>query len=52
LALVTAAVHIYLGAITHIMVATNPKRRPRPVAAATLMFFVALFISMASRTSC
>jgi hypothetical protein len=40
LAAATAAIHIYLGAITHIMVATQPEAT---AAAATLGFFAALF---------
>jgi hypothetical protein len=43
LALATAAVHLYLGAITHIMVATQPDATAAAGGAATLGFFAALF---------
>jgi len=43
LALATAAVHIYLGAITHIMVATQPEATASAGGAAALGFFAALF---------
>jgi hypothetical protein len=43
LAVATAAVHIYLGAITHVMVATQPEATAAAGGAATLGFFAALF---------
>ena len=43
LALATAAVHIYLGAITQIMVATQPEATAAAGGAAALGFFAALF---------
>jgi hypothetical protein len=43
LALATAAVHIYLGVITHIMVATQPEATAAAGGAAALGFFAALF---------
>ena len=43
LALATAAVHIYLGVITHVMVATQPEATAAAGGAATLGFFAALF---------
>jgi len=43
LALATAAVHIYLGAITHIMVATQPEATAAAGGSAALGFFAALF---------
>jgi hypothetical protein len=43
LALVTAAVHIYLGVITQIMVATQPEATAAAGGAAALGFFAALF---------
>ncbi len=43
LAAATAAVHIYLGAITHVMVATQPEATAAAGGAATLGFFAALF---------
>ena len=43
LALATAAVHIYLGAITHIMVVTQPEATAAAGGAAALGFFAALF---------
>ena len=43
LALATAAVHIYLGAITHIMVVTQPEATAAAGGAAALGFFTALF---------
>jgi hypothetical protein len=43
LAVVTAAVHIYLGAITHVMVATQPEATAAAGGAAALGFFAALF---------
>src|SRR4051794_6545162 len=39
----TAAVHIYLGAITHVMVATQPEATAAAGGAAALGFFAALF---------
>ena len=43
LAVATAAIHIYLGAITHIMVTTQPEATAAAGGAATLGFFAALF---------
>ena len=43
LAAATAAVHIYLGVITHVMVATQPDATAAAGGAATLGFFAALF---------
>jgi hypothetical protein len=43
LAVATAAVHIYLGAITHVMVATQPEATAAAGGAAALGFFAALF---------
>ena len=43
LALATAAVHIYLGVITHVMVATQPDATAAAGGAAALGFFAALF---------
>jgi len=43
LAAATAAVHIYLGVITHIMVMTQPDATAAAGGAATLGFFAALF---------
>ena len=43
LALATAAVHIYLGAITNVMVATQPEATAAAGGAAALGFFAALF---------
>ena len=43
LALATAAVHIYLGVITHVMVATQPEATAAAGGAATLGIFAALF---------
>ena len=43
LALATAAVHIYLGAITHVMVVTQPEATAAAGGAAALGFFAALF---------
>jgi hypothetical protein len=43
LAVATAAVHIYLGVITHVMVATQPEATAAAGGAATLGFFAALF---------
>ena len=43
LAAATAAVHIYLGVITHIMVATQPDATAAAGGAAALGFFAALF---------
>jgi hypothetical protein len=43
LAAATALVHIYLGAITHVMVATQPEATAAAGGAATLGFFAALF---------
>jgi len=43
LALATAAVHIYLGAITQIMVATQPEATAAAGGASALMFFAVLF---------
>jgi hypothetical protein len=43
LAFATAAVHIYLGAITQIMVATQPEATAAAGGAAALGFFAALF---------
>jgi hypothetical protein len=43
LAVATAAVHIYLGVITHIMVATQPDATAAAGGAAALGFFAALF---------
>src|SRR4051795_10416560 len=39
----TAAVHIYLGAITHVMIATQPEATAAAGGAAALGFFAALF---------
>ena len=43
LAAATAAVHIYLGVITHIMVVTQPEATAAAGGAAALGFFAALF---------
>ena len=43
LAAATAAVHIYLGVITHVMVATQPEATAAAGGAATLGFFAVLF---------
>ena len=43
LAVATAAVHIYLGAITHVMVATQPEATAAAGGAAALGFIAALF---------
>jgi hypothetical protein len=43
LAAATAAVHIYLGVITHVMVATQPEATAAAGGAAALGFFAALF---------
>ena len=43
LALATAAVHIYLGVITHVMVVTQPEATAAAGGAAALGFFAALF---------
>jgi glucan phosphoethanolaminetransferase (alkaline phosphatase superfamily) len=43
LAVATAAVHIYLGVITHVMVATQPEATAAAGGAAALGFFAALF---------
>ena len=43
LALATAVVHIYLGAITQVMVATQPEATAAAGGAAALGFFAALF---------
>ena len=43
LSVATAAVHIYLGAITHIMVMTQPEATAAAGGAAALGFFAALF---------
>ena len=43
LSLATAAIHIYLGAITQVMVATQPDATAAAGGAATLGFFAALF---------
>jgi hypothetical protein len=43
LALATAAVHIYLGAITQVMVATQPEATAAAGGATALGFFAALF---------
>jgi hypothetical protein len=43
LAVATAAVHIYLGAITNVMVATQPEATAAVGDAAALGFFAALF---------
>ena len=43
LALATAAVHVYLGVITQIMVATQPEATAAAGGAAALGFFAALF---------
>jgi hypothetical protein len=43
LAAATAAVHIYLGVVTHIMVATQPEATAAAGGAATLGFFATLF---------
>jgi len=43
LALATAVVHIYLGVITHIMVATQPEATAAAGGATALGFFAALF---------
>src|SRR4051812_6773311 len=39
----TAAVHIYLGAITHVMIATQPEATAAAGGAAALGFFAVLF---------
>jgi hypothetical protein len=43
LAVATAAIHIYLGAITHIMVTTQPEATAAAGGTAALGFFAALF---------
>ena len=43
LALATAVVHIYLGAVTHVMVATQPEATAAAGGATVLGFFAALF---------
>jgi glucan phosphoethanolaminetransferase (alkaline phosphatase superfamily) len=43
LALATAVVHIYLGVITHVMVATQPEATAAAGGATALGFFAALF---------
>ena len=43
LAAATAAVHIYLGVITHVMVVTQPEATAAAGGAAALGFFAALF---------
>ena len=43
LAVATAVVHVYLGAITHFMVATQPEATAAAGGAAALGFFAALF---------
>src|SRR5689334_20002569 len=43
LALATAAVHIYLGVITHVMVVTQPEATAAAGGAASLGLFAALF---------
>lgn len=43
LALATAVLHIYLGAITHVMVVTQPEATAAAGGAAALGFFAALF---------
>ena len=43
LAAATAAVHIYLGVITHVMVTTQPEATAAAGGAAALGFFAALF---------
>jgi hypothetical protein len=43
LAAATAAVHIYLGVVTHVMVATQPDATAAAGGAAALGFFAALF---------
>ena len=43
LALATAVVHIYLGVITHVMIATQPEATAAAGGAAALGFFAALF---------
>ena len=43
MALATAAVHIYLGVITHVMVVTQPDATAAAGGAAALGFFAALF---------
>jgi hypothetical protein len=43
LAVATAVVHLYLGAITHVMVATQPEATAAAGGAAALGFFAALF---------
>jgi hypothetical protein len=43
LAVATAAIHIYLGAITHIMVVSQPEATAAAGGAAALGFFAALF---------
>ena len=43
LAVATAAVHIYLGVITHVMVVTQPEATAAAGGAAALGFFAALF---------
>ena len=43
LALATAVVHIYLGAVTHVMVATQPEATAAAGGATALGFFAALF---------
>lgn len=43
LAVATGALHIYLGVITHVMVATQPEATAAAGGAAALGFFAALF---------
>jgi hypothetical protein len=43
LAVATAVVHLYLGALTHVMVATQPEATAAAGGAATLGFFAVLF---------
>lgn len=43
LAVATAVVHLYLGVITHVMVATQPEATAAAGGAAALGFFAALF---------
>ena len=52
LALATAVVHIYLGVITNVMVATQPEARPQPVARPRSGSSRHCSISTASPTSC
>jgi hypothetical protein len=43
LTVATAAIHIYLGAITHVMVATQPEATAAAGGGAALGFFAAMF---------